>query len=37
MTDNKSFLDIANENGRIRDIKEAFQEYPVKEEWHKIY
>lgn len=35
MSDNKSFLDIAKENGSIRDIKEAFQKYPVEEEWHK--
>ena len=32
MSEDKSFLDIAKENGRIRDIKEAFEEYPVKEE-----
>lgn len=35
MSEDKSFLDIAKENGRIRDIKEAFEEYPVKEEWHE--
>ena len=35
MKENKSFLEIAKEKGRIKDIKEAFEEYPVEEEWHK--
>ena len=29
------FLRIAKEKGKIRDIKEAFEEYPVEEEWHQ--
>ena len=29
------FLQIAEQNGRIKDIKEAFSDYPVEEEWHK--
>lgn len=35
MNEDKNFLDIAKENGRIRNIREAFEEYPVEEEWHK--
>lgn len=31
----KSFLEIAKENGKVKDIKEAFREYPVEEEWHQ--
>ena len=29
------FLKMAKEKGKIRDIREAFQEYPVEEEWHQ--
>lgn len=32
---NSEFLKIAKEKGKIRDIREAFKEYPVEEEWHK--
>ena len=32
---NNDFLKIAKEKGRIRDITEAFKEYPVEEEWHQ--
>lgn len=35
MNENKSFLDLAKEKGRIKDVKEAYKEYPVDEEWHK--
>lgn len=30
-----NFLEIARRNGKIRNIKEAFKEYPVEEEWHQ--
>ena len=29
------FLKFAYEKGRIKDITEAFKEYPPEEEWHK--
>ena len=29
------FLKIAYENGRVKDLKDAFEEYPTDEEWHK--
>lgn len=29
------FLKFAMENGKIKDIREAFKEYPVEEEWHQ--
>lgn len=29
------FLKIAYKNNRVRDLKEAFKEYPVDEEWHE--
>lgn len=29
------FLKFAYEHGKVRDIKEAFEEFPVEEEWHK--
>ncbi len=29
------FLKTAYEHGKIRDLKEAFEEFPVEEEWHK--
>ena len=31
----KDFLELAKKSGRIRDVKEAFIEYPVEQEWHK--
>ena len=31
----KDFLELAKRTGRIRDVKEAFIEYPVEQEWHK--
>lgn len=29
------FLKIAYRYGRVKDLKEAFEEFPVDEEWHK--
>lgn len=29
------FLKIAYEYGKVKDLKDAFEEYPVDEEWHK--
>lgn len=29
------FLKFAKEKGKIRDVSEAFVEYPVEEEWHQ--
>ncbi len=29
------FLKIAYEYGKVKELKEAFEEYPVEEEWHK--
>ena len=29
------FLKFAYKHNRVRDISEAFDEYPVEEEWHK--
>ena len=29
------FLKIAYKNNRVKDLKEAFEENPVEEEWHK--
>jgi len=29
------FLKTAYEYGRVKDLKDAFEEYPVDEEWHK--
>lgn len=29
------FLRIAYENNRVKELKEAFEEYSVEEEWHK--
>lgn len=29
------FLKFAKEKGKIKDIEEAFNEFPVEEEWHK--
>ena len=29
------FLKTAYRYGRVKDLKEAFEEFPVDEEWHK--
>ena len=29
------FLKIAYKNNRVKDLEEAFEEFPVEEEWHK--
>ena len=29
------FLKFAYKHNKVRDISEAFEEYPVEEEWHK--
>ena len=29
------FLKIAYKYNRVKDLNEAFEEYPVEEEWHK--
>lgn len=29
------FLKVAYKYNKVRDISEAFEEYPVEEEWHK--
>lgn len=29
------FLKIAYEHGKVKDLNDAFEEYPVEEEWHK--
>lgn len=29
------FLKIAYEHGKVKELKDAFEEYPVEEEWHK--
>ena len=29
------FLKTAYEHGKVKDLKDAFEEYPVDEEWHK--
>ena len=29
------FLKLAYEKGKVREVKDAFEEYPVEEEWHK--
>ena len=29
------FLKFAYKHNKVRDISEAFDEYPVEEEWHK--
>lgn len=33
--DLSDFLKIAYEYNKVRDLKEAFEEYPVEDEWHK--
>ena len=32
---NKQLLDKLQKSGRIKDVSEAFKEFPVEEEWHK--
>ena len=29
------FMEFAYKTGRVRDVNEAFEEFPVEEEWHK--
>ena len=29
------FLKVAYKAGRVKDVKEAFKEFPVENEWHK--
>lgn len=29
------FLKLAYKHNKVKDLKEAFEEYPVEEEWHK--
>ena len=29
------FLKIAYKHNRVKELKEAFEEFPVEEEWHK--
>ena len=29
------FLKIAYKYGRVKDLADAFEEFPVEEEWHK--
>ena len=33
--DLSEFLKIAYKHNRVKDLKEAFEEYPVEEEWHE--
>ena len=33
--DLSDFLKIAYKYGRVKDLEEAFEEFPVEEEWHK--
>lgn len=33
--DLSEFLKIAYKYGRVKDLEEAFEEFPVEEEWHK--
>ena len=30
-----NFLKTAYEHGKVKDLKDAFKEYPIEEEWHK--
>ena len=34
MTD-EEFIKLAYATGRVKDVSEAFEEYPPEEEWHK--
>lgn len=29
------FLKTAYEHGKVKELKDAFEEYPVEQEWHK--
>ena len=29
------FLKLAYKHNKVRDLKEAFEEYPIEEEWHQ--
>lgn len=29
------FLKMAYKHGKVKDLKDAFEEYPVQKEWHK--
>ena len=31
------FLKTAYEHGKVKDLKDAFEEYPAQEEWHTHY
>ena len=33
--DLSEFLKLAYKYGRVKDLEEAFEEFPVEEEWHK--
>ena len=33
--DLSEFLKIAYKYGKVKNLEEAFKEYPVEEEWHK--
>lgn len=36
MNENLSdFLKYAYSKGKVKDVKEAFEEFPVEEEWHE--
>ena len=35
MEELSEFLKIAYKHNRVKDVKEAFEEFPVEEEWHK--
>ena len=31
----RDFLKTAYKYGKVKDVKEAFEEYPVEKKWHK--
>ncbi len=33
--DLSDFLKLAYKSGRVKDVSEAFKEFPVENEWHK--
>ena len=33
--ESSEFIKLAYKHGRVKDLKDAFEEYPVNEEWHK--
>ena len=35
MEKNSDFIELAYKTGRVKDVEEAFKEYPVEEEYHK--